>query len=51
LNALLKPHVYTFVPLLLPNINDDESTHSDNGSYFSYEYDSVDDEHGDDEPP
>jgi hypothetical protein len=32
LHVPLEPHAGTFVPLLAPNISDDESTHSDHGS-------------------
>jgi hypothetical protein len=39
LHAPLEPHADTFVPLPAPDISDDESTHSDHGSYMSSEYD------------
>jgi hypothetical protein len=44
------------IPLLAPNISDDEYTHLDNGSYMSFEYDleyyeHVNDDHEDVEPP
>jgi len=51
LHAPFDPHAKTYVPLPAPYINDDESTHSDNGSNLSSEYDLEDDEHVDDEPP
>jgi hypothetical protein len=40
LHAPLEPHAETFVPLPAPDISDDESTHSDHGSYLSFEIDS-----------
>jgi hypothetical protein len=52
----LEPHEDTFVPILAPEINDDETTHPDHGSYLSSEYYLEDDEngvdqHADVEPP
>jgi hypothetical protein len=55
LHAPLEPHAKTSVPLPAPNINDDETNHSDHGSDLSSESDSeydeyVDDEHANVEP-
>ena len=50
MHAPLEPHVETFVPLPPPCISDDESTHSNHGSYPCSEFDSKDDEHAYDEP-
>jgi hypothetical protein len=51
LHAPSEPHVDTFVPLHAPNINDDESTHSNHGSYMISEYNLKDDENAYVEPP
>jgi len=56
LHAPLKPHANTYVPMFAPDINHDDSTHSNHVSYLSSESDSEDDAHTDDdhadvEPP
>jgi len=56
LHAPLEPHANTCVPLLAPDINDDDSTHSDLGSDLSSQYDleydeHIDYQHADVEPP
>ena len=48
-HASLEPHVETYVPLPPPCISDDESSHSENGLELSFESDSEDDEHANDE--
>jgi hypothetical protein len=48
IHAPLETHAETFVLLPVPNIRDDESTHSYHGSNLSSQYDSKDDEYVDD---